>query len=262
MRSANEKVIAEKAFLRDRPRLGYAPQRHDSVWLYSRVIKSRVQRERPYTNLWWGPYLIDHVSPTGHTVNLCMEGGTKIKAVNVQYICHYHAPLMATYGASANALAARPIAILAHRGQANPHGPTKHQYLSCLHSDTEFQEWLPAELLPRILIYEWWRMFQKNPHISPYQPGKEVVSLGASGGRRWVTGTTMSIADNAVQVRTAAGVVVESYVDAEGILRPALDTTVEEGHKRDQAARTRQGIHQPQLSPDESAQIDPVPDSP
>ena len=52
VRSANEEIVAEKASLKDRPRLGYAPQCHDSVWLYSRVIKSRTQRERPYTNLW------------------------------------------------------------------------------------------------------------------------------------------------------------------------------------------------------------------
>lgn len=140
VRLANEEIIAEKATLKGRPQLSYAPQCHDSAWLYSRVIKSKIQREQLYTNLWRGPYLIDKVSPTGHAVNLCMEGGTRLKAVNVQYIRHYHTPLMATYGASTQALAARPVAVLAHRVVAEPSRPTKHKYLTCLHSDTLFQE--------------------------------------------------------------------------------------------------------------------------
>ena len=231
VRLANEEVMAEKAILKDRPRLGYAPQCYDSVWLYSRVIKSRIQRERPYTNLWRGPYLIDKVSPTGHTVNLRMEGGTRLKAVNVRYIRHYHTPLMATYGASAKALAARPVAVLAHRKVAEPSRSAKHHYLTSLHSDTQFQEWLPAELLPQTLIYEWWRLFQKNPHLDAYQPGKEVVVLRAFGGRRWITGTTMSITDNVVQVRTSAGTVADTYVDIDGVLRPAVNTSEQDGRR-------------------------------
>ena len=101
----------------------------------------------------------------------------------------------------------------------------------------------------------------EESHLDAYQPGKEVVILRASGGRRWVSGTTTAITDNVVQVQTAAGVAVESYIDVDGVLRPALNTIEEDGHRRDQAARTGRSACQP-LTPHVPVDENPSPNSP
>ena len=78
----NQLAVNEKAGAEHDLKKGYEVRVGDSVWLYNPVLK--VKRHRQYHNCWAGPYLVHAVSHTQHTATLQIEGGRRLKSVNVR----------------------------------------------------------------------------------------------------------------------------------------------------------------------------------
>ena len=238
VRRSNEEELRKKVQALEEAKFGYQVQQYDSVWYYSPVVRSRIQRQRPYLNCWRGPYLVDHVSQTGNTAVLRMEGGTKLKSVNVTFLRQYRTPLMSTYGASTRVLAARPVGILSHR-QIEEDGHSQHYYLVQLHSTTEFQEWVPANLLPGHMVLEWWRLLDQNRHLQDYQVGADVTVLMPYHRRRLLQGEIVGKVDNLLTIQVGGGEEVEAYITNEGVVRSAETTTEDQGNQRDAETKSR-----------------------
>lgn len=235
VRQCNEEAMRRKKGDHEQGKFGYRVQKHDSVWYYNPVVKSRIQRQKQYMNKWKGPYLVERVSNTGNTAVLRMEGGTRLKSVNVNMLRQYRTPLMSTYGAANRVLAARPVAVLAHRQKGDDR--SEHYYLTQLHSDTEFQEWVPADLLPEHMVLEWWRHLSQNPHLKGYRVGEEVTVLMPYHKRRLLQGKIVHRWENLLTIAVGHHTEVEAYVTSEGVVRSAEATTETDGRDRDQETR-------------------------
>ena len=65
---------------------------------------------------------------------------------------------------------------------------TKYEYLVQLHTDTAFQDWVEAELLPRSMVLEWWQLLDENPHLRGLEPGTRVVVMMPDRGAKLCAG--------------------------------------------------------------------------
>ena len=233
----NQLAVNEKAGAEHDLKKGYEVRVGDSVWLYNPVLK--VKRHRQYHNCWAGPYLVHAVSHTQHTATLQIEGGRRLKSVNVRQLRKYQSPLLATYGGDPRTLAALPTKVLAYREQREE-GTPRHQYLVRLHTDTSFQDWIDADLLPRSMILDFWRLSDSNPYLRDFEPPRSVVVMMPDRGTKLHEGTIQGRRHNLLQVLTEGGDCVQAYVTPTGTIRSAESTTEEEGRARDAHARPRE----------------------
>ena len=165
-----------------------------------------------------------------------MEGGTRLKSVNVSMLRQYRSPLMSSYGAATRVLAARPIAVLAYRQTAH-NDRSEHYYLTQLHSGTEFQEWVPADLLPSHMVLERWRHLSNNPHLKGYSPGEEVTVMMPYHRRRLLQGKITHRKENLLTIAVGPHSEMEAYITPDGMVRSAEATAEEAGRERDRETR-------------------------
>ena len=237
VRRANEDVTREKAGAEQERKKGYEVQVGDSVWHYNPML--RVKRHRQYYNCWTGPFLVHAVSKSRHTATLQIEGGRRLKSVNVRQLRKYQSPLMATYGGAPRTLAALPVRIVAYRERVEESGIV-YQYLTRLHTDTSFQDWVDAELLPRALVLEFWRLLDCNPYLRDYEPLRQVVVMMPDRSARLHEGTIQERKHNLLRVQLGGGDSVLAYITPTGTIRSAETTTEAEGRERDAHARQRE----------------------
>ena len=236
VRQQNEKVLQKKAAKDHDGKKGYAVQAGHLVWLYNPVNKSKIQRENQYRNCWTGPFMVHSLSDTGHTATLQVEHGRRLKSVNVRHLRRYQSPLMAVARNDPQTLAAIPTGILAFR-EREEGKLTKYEYLVQLHTDTAFQDWLEADLLPRSMVLEWWRLLDENPHLRGLGPGARVVVMMPDRGMKLCSGYVRGRSHNLLDVCSDDGQVLRAYVSPSGIVRSADRTTEVDGRRRDAAAR-------------------------
>ena len=135
---------------------------------------------------------------------------------------------MAAYGVDPRTLAALPAKVLAFR-EHHEEGTSEYQYLVRLNTDTSFQDWIDADLLPRPMILDFWRLMDIHPYLRDFEPPRQVVFMMPDRSTKLHEGRIQGWKHNLLQVITEGGECVQAYVTPTGTVRSAESTTEAEG---------------------------------
>ena len=242
----NEEVVREKKHADQELKKGYEVKTGDTVWMYNPHLRTRKKKDAQYHNYWTGPYLVHAVSHTQNTATLQVDGGRRLRSVNVRHLRKYQSPLMAAYGGDPRMLAAIPVGVLAFREQKEE-DTTKFEYLVRLHSDASFQDWVAADLLPRSMVLEYWRLMDSNPYLKGFTSHQEVAVMLPDRGARLHKGTIQHRTHNLLHVLTEGGEEVLAYITPIGTVRSAERTT-------EAARREQDHTHSREAAPEDFAE--------